>query len=462
MEKRHSWQMVDGVPQGPELRPHSATKVDLFERYFRRYVEIRSAVVRHPGSVFRMNVVDAFCGGGRYKDGRSGTGLRLVMAAQEVEQAFAKKWQERMSRRDKPPPRLEISVWLNDANQEHVECMREELRRGGVMVDGTRVRVTCMRWSDMLPELKAWARPTGRYAGKTLLILDQDGYKDVARAELSRVLDELPQAEILLTLSAGALLDRNLDDERIWKPGGAGDRMIHAELRQEIRDMRDTSRRVIAAKPGNTRVRQLATEVLKRFSLTGIVEQVEPHTWSCFTLQAPQGAPGMWIIHLVRNPSMRASRIARDAMLDVHSGLDGVGIHIAGTARNFWGFAGMTDTDFLHNDLFWHEYGPGQLAGLREQWSEDILRGYHELFDATDGVPVGALLMITENQSGLTEKERMKALAEMVVRHQGQIRVRAERERGKDWNDPSLTLRHEDRLVWSSTGRIAIQKVFGF
>ena len=146
-------------------------------------------------------------------------------------------------------------------------------------------------------------------------------------------------------------------------------------------------------------------------------------------------------------------------MLEVHSSLDGITCHAAGTPRNFWGYEGLRAEDDRRNvDMFRHEFTPATNEALRRQWGEDVLRDHFDLFDRTGGVSVKMLLDLTENMSGLTRKARRTALVELVRRQRGAIQVwSAVGRRSKDWQTGRLAMRDGDHLVWMSQFRVAIQ-----
>lgn len=456
MGTSHVWRMGPRGVERPEVLAHSQKKIELLKEYLKQYVEERAGPARNPGAVFRLAVVDAFCGGGVYEDGTDGSALTLLETARRLEKEFRQNWQPRTDKGKANPPRMEINVWLNDRRRENIECLRNELSRRHYVVDGTRLRVTNLAWSTMAPKLREWTQEGKNLAGKAIVLLDQEGFRDVSTAELNQVLEDLPQAEILLTLSAVALLNRRLDDASLWEPGKAGGKIIAPAVREQILQARSEVLREHEAEPV---LPEKAEEVLKRFALNSIVEQVQARAWSCFTLQPARGPQSMWIIHIVRNPKASASSFARDTMLEVHSSLDGITCHAAGTPRNFWGYEGLRAEDDRRNvDMFRHEFTPATNEALRRQWGEDVLRDHFDLFDRTGGVSVKMLLDLTENMSGLTRKARRTALVELVRRQRGAIQVwSAVGRRSKDWQTGRLAMRDGDHLVWMSQFRVAIQ-----
>ena len=68
----------------PDLEAHSATKLEVLQDYVVDYLKI--LVRRSMGQeVFKVTLVDAFAGGGRYSNGEDGSPIILLKAVKEAE-----------------------------------------------------------------------------------------------------------------------------------------------------------------------------------------------------------------------------------------------------------------------------------------------------------------------------------------------------------------------------------------
>ena len=136
------WGSTDGLPIA---YPHTETRQELLARYVQKYIEITAgAAAAKPAEVFKCTIIDAFAGGGLFRDEDTqrrieGTPLRILGAVEEAKRGVARIPRPRSWL---GPLELDIATHFNDANPAAVAYLKEVLRDKGYDVDGTNIRVT--------------------------------------------------------------------------------------------------------------------------------------------------------------------------------------------------------------------------------------------------------------------------------------------------------------------------------
>lgn len=391
----------------PPLQDHSAKKLELYERYLTESLRIQGKPALQPNGIFRFYVVDAFAGGGTYENGELGSGLRILQTVERMEAEILSEWKGDPSER----PRWNCRIWLNDASANNIHSLKKTLREHGHQVDDERLVVTCLPLHDLVPKLKPWAKPTPRHAGKTLVLLDQQGFKDVSLEDLSRILDDLPHSEIVLTVAAAALLERRWEDPKVWRPDGAGDRLIRPEIRRLIQLQKDERNEALRDPSLPEWQKHQLMEFLKREQLQLILQPLAVRAFSCFTIRHQVGGQYMWIIHMVRNPKDAVNVLARDTLLDCEWAMDGVLTHLAGSPLHYLGYKGLKegDPDPYSLDLF-----SDKQSETVHDVAQEILSEHRKLWRGPDGISVATLLALIQNRSALTSEMQRQAIAEAV------------------------------------------------
>ena len=391
----------------PPLQDHSAKKLELYERYLTESLRIQGKPALQPNGIFRFHVVDAFAGGGTYENGELGSGLRILKTVERMEAEILSEWKGDPSKR----PRWDCRIWLNDASPNNIQSLKKALHEHGHQVDGEQLVVTCMPLSDLVPKLKPWAKPTPRHAGKTLVLLDQQGFKDVSLKDLSRILDDLPHSEIVLTVAAAPLLERRWEDPKVWRPGGAGDRLIRPEIRRLIQLKKDERNEALLDPALPEWKKQQLMEILKREQLQLTLQPLAVRAFSCFTIRHQVGGQYMWIIHMVRNPKYAVNVLARDTLLHCEWAMNGVLTHLAGSLLHYLGYKGLEDGDPepYSLDLF-----SDKQSETVHDVAQEILSEHRNLWRDPDGISVATLLALIQNRSALTSEMQRQAIAEAV------------------------------------------------
>ena len=391
------WGRQDGLPVA---YPHTETKQELLARYVQKYIEITAgAAAAKPAEVFKCTIIDAFAGGGLFRDEDTqrrieGTPLRLLGAVEEAKQGVARIPRPRSGL---GPLELDIATHFNDANPAAVAYLKEVLRDKGYDVDGTNIRVTEGTFNARLDAMIGAVKAQQPRAGKCIFVLDQTGYSHVRPEHVRKIFNELRGSEVILTMAASRMLNplyglstRHALDTKIggWL------------LRRDVIDMmqRGESNEQTEA----VKLRGVMAELVRETGATG---------YSCFSL-LPHGGNYMWIMHLVR--TKRAS-FARDTMLDIQWKVERASLHIGGAPADYLGFQGLRRTDPEGSELFRFELAEAERAHLRDQYAESILKQWlsRENLSRVGGVRVHDILQETENRTALTREDRLRAISEL-------------------------------------------------
>ena len=172
-----------------DLQPHTEIKHRLLESYLEDWL------IKLAGSgVFRstktVTLVDAFCGGGVYRDGISekpGSPIRMIRAIEKGWQAV----KESQPYKDK----LNIAYRFVDSRQEHTDCLKQEIRKAGYghLLDQGVCQVVTSNFEDDFDTCLDWVQERG---GHSFFFLDPFGQADLHG--MAREVLNIKGSEVLL------------------------------------------------------------------------------------------------------------------------------------------------------------------------------------------------------------------------------------------------------------------------
>ena len=408
--ERFNWRQdpATGVWRLPQAGDQTVKKHDLYAEYLKEYLRIVGEGAWKSKRV-RMTVIDAFAGGGEYEAedaGRSlvpGSPLRLLRAAEEAKQALLE--------RD-PSYDVEVRFWFNDANRDNADHLQQVLAREGYTIDGKRIRVTTGPFADQVDAMIAAVREQQPRAGKALVIADQTGWKDATPEMLGRFMDALPGVELLVTLSAGMLLNpgRGLNwnlllSTRTW---------LHPEVIEQFK----TDLEQIRQEP-DPQVAKSSLALALRTVMSEMAVRTGATLFSAFTLVPERSNQYLWVLHMVRmrEGQERGKVRARDAMLDTQWSLDGVTRHLGGTPRHYLGYKALRRSDNIAtlDDL---PLAEAERLELRKRFGMEMVEALLSRMqeEHIGGMPVSNLLRETDNKTALTRDDRLRGLTESLKR----------------------------------------------
>lgn len=285
--ERFKWRQdpATGLWTLPKAGDQTVKKHDLYAEYLKEYLRIVGEGAWKSKRV-RVTVIDAFAGGGEYDAedaGQSlvpGSPLRLLRAAEEAEQALLE--------RD-PSYDVEVRFWFNDAERDNADHLRQVLGREGYTIDGKRIRVTTGRFADHVDAMIAAVREQQPRAGKALVIADQTGWKDATPEMLGRFMDALPGVELLVTLSAGMLLNpgRGLNWNLLLSTRTWLHPQVIQQFRADMQQIRQEPDHQVAKSSRAVALRQVMSEMAVRTGAT---------LFSAFTLVPERSNQYLWVV----------------------------------------------------------------------------------------------------------------------------------------------------------------------
>ena len=272
----------------PRIKAHSKAKLNVLRSYLRAYFDRLNVNPQREG--FKLDLIDGFAGGGTFLDEDtvlSGTPLVMLEEAAEAKRRLNEK---RIKRLD-----VDCKFYFVDKEKAHTDHLRKVLTEHGHDVDDKRIVIQNDRFENAFERILNSIRQRQPRSGRAIFLLDQTGYSQVKLALVSRIFDELPAAEVILTFAADALVnhlaatpqfarsvaplrltDSQIDDFIRYKNGDGGRALVQRTLRDHARNV------------------------------TGAMYDTP------FFIRPGQSRRALWFLHLSRHPT------ARDVMIQQH------------------------------------------------------------------------------------------------------------------------------------------------
>ena len=287
----------------PPLGEHSKAKHDVYREYLRRY--LRELTKGFGIGLFRLNIVDGFCGGGIYTSGRNpyyGSPIILLEVLHEM--------QVELQARQTKPILIDYHLHLVDSDPGALEVLTKVLHdRGYGGLIGDRVFLHGSPFEESLPAIMADV--TGR--GSTIFILDQYGYTAVPFDLLQRIFRTLRKPEVILTFAYDHLVTWMQDYDR---------------LRQVLSNMGITLPRAeFDAAVSTPSGRDFLIQRTLCRAFLSFADFYTP-----FFVMSRKSNMAFWLMHL----SMHAR--ARDVMTGLHWELQNHFAHFGGAGQHMLGF----------------------------------------------------------------------------------------------------------------------------
>ncbi|MCY4486161.1 MAG: three-Cys-motif partner protein TcmP [Deltaproteobacteria bacterium] len=184
----------------PRIEAHSKAKLKVLRRYLRAYFDTLN--VNPHREEFKLDLIDGFAGGGTFLDEDtvlSGTPLTML------EEATAAK--NRLNQTRFKPLHIDCKFYFVDKEQAHTDHLRKALVEHGYNVDNDRIVVRNGLFENELEGILNSIRQRQPRSGRAIFLLDQTGFSQVELALVSRIFNELPAAEVILTFAADALVN---------------------------------------------------------------------------------------------------------------------------------------------------------------------------------------------------------------------------------------------------------------
>ncbi len=417
MAKKH-YDWTDGPA---ELDEHSLTKHSVLVDYLKRYFGQRT--LNAPGrDVFRITLVDGFCGGGLYKLKKTGaealgSPLRMLQAVQEAEFLINQK-------RTKPIV-LDVQYVFVDADATailHLETVLKDHGYGAKI--GTSIHLIRNEFGLASDEvLQLIKRHTPR-TSKAIFFLDQYGYTDVPAPLIRKILYGAHGNEVVLTFHVSSFATYT-NDELASK--------IEQTLQIDLQSCLD-GRSIDSIKDNEADWRRFIQGALYQ----ALVTECGARFFTPFFIRGEGSGHGeYWLVHLSQHHR------AQDVMKQVHwkhhnhfmhyggPGLDMLAPHTMGFRQEFTG-------GFRFDDVAHHESSKALLEQLAARiYKFDKPKTFGEIFsDTCNGSPATAgmykevlAILVQEKETHVTsaDKRTVRKARYMsdtdVVQHSKQIRL---------------------------------------
>ena len=266
----------------PRIEAHSKAKLDVLRQYLHAYFN-RLNVNPHREE-FKLDLVDGFAGGGTFLDaGNTVSGTPLIMLEE------SKRASERLNQARSRPLRFDCKYYFVDKESAHVEHLRKVLDERGYQVDGETIVVRNERFEEAIDDIIDEIRRRQPRAGRSIFLLDQTGFSQVALELIARIFRELPAAEVILTFAADALVNHLAERPALItavSPLELTEPQIH-----ELVEQRDGD----------------GGKALVQRTLRGHIRDITGATYDTpFFVRPRQSRRALWFLHLSRHPTARA------------------------------------------------------------------------------------------------------------------------------------------------------------
>lgn len=196
--KRYDWE------NGVALEDHTRRKHKILREYFARYLAVRCVYPQQ--TKFRLAIIDAFSGGGRYMCGAAGSPLIFIEELRLAAESFnVKRKSDGMA-----PIDIECFLILNDAEPATIAILRNHVAPllAAIRAEVPQLHIQVVyheqNFESLFPDIKA-SLQQGRYQN-VLFNLDQYAHSDVNLATLRDISVAFNSAEIFYTFGISSLI----------------------------------------------------------------------------------------------------------------------------------------------------------------------------------------------------------------------------------------------------------------
>ena len=275
----------------PEAEGHTNTKLNLLRTYLRAYFDRLSQTRR---DVFKLTLVDGFAGGGNFiHEGNIISGSPLVMLEE------GKDADRRLNIDRNNTINFEIKYRFVEKVNQHYQCLKKALTDSGHVVDDDKISIQNREFEDAADEIIDEIKADQPKSGRSIFLVDQTGYSTVTLDVMRKILDRLPQSEIILTFAMDHLLNFLRDDGQIL-----------LKACKPIELTIDRINEIINVKNDD---KFSGKALAQRFMLQHFMRQLHPHAlYITPFILTPKSRRSLWFIHFSRHPT------ARNVMVEKH------------------------------------------------------------------------------------------------------------------------------------------------
>lgn len=389
----HHYDWRDGPAQ---IQQHSIAKHNILRAYLAAYFQ--TLVSSPTQEEFRLTLVDAFAGGGRYihADTRAvvkGSPSIFLEAVREAEYLVNK------DRRN--PVRFDIDYIFIDHDRhacEHLEKVLREEGHGGEI--GRRIRVKNAKFQDEAAAVLDFIKKKSPRNGRSIFSLDQYGYKDVPTGLIRTIFEQLPRAEVILTFAVDSFINF------------AGDGQLSRSLLERMELPQIFNGRSIEEIKASEKDWRLFIQSSLHQSL---IRLSGANYYTTFFVRNKLGHGDYWLIHLSQHHR------ARDVMTEVHWGNNNHFIHYGGAGLDMFhviGYDAAADSAFAGQSTLGFEFDDAARKASIATLSVQIPGRVHA---HDEGVSFSTLFASTCNGSPASAQIYRAAVGDLIER--GELHV---------------------------------------
>lgn len=187
----------------PILEPHTATKHEILQEYFRQYLLTRCKLPKRER--FRLIIVDGFCGGGLYRCGAFGSPLIFVSTLIDtLREINITRVAENIR-----PIEIECLLICNDSDQDAIDILKTQIAPCYAQSKeeeklSLKIEYMSKNFDRAYPELVE--RIKVARCQNVLFNLDQCGYSHITTNVIRDVMRRWDKAEVILTFMVSSML----------------------------------------------------------------------------------------------------------------------------------------------------------------------------------------------------------------------------------------------------------------
>ena len=306
----------------PPIEPHSRAKLEVLRSYLRAYFDRLN--VNPQREEFKLDLIDGFAGGGTFLDKTTIRETTVLSGTPLIMLEETEKARERLNRKRVKPLRIDCKFYFIDKETAHTDHLRKVLGERGHVVNDDRIIVRNGLFENEIEGILTSIRKRQPRAGRAIFLLDQTGFSQVELALVSRIFNELPAAEVILTFAADALVNHLAQTPQIAKataPLQLTDSKIHDLIQFRNGD-------------GG---RALVQRVLRDHTRTRTGATYD----TPFFIRPRKSRRALWFFHLSRHPT------AHDVMIQQHWNIHNTFEHYGPGDFSMLGWDGLQDPETL-------------------------------------------------------------------------------------------------------------------
>ena len=271
-------------------------KLEVFRRYLHDYYDTLNPYVGQ--ETFRFDLVDGFAGGGlSLYNGQEQPGSPLIMLDE------SSKAERRLNQQRTKRLRFDVKHHFVESDPAHAEYLRSVLQGRGYLQQHQIALYPACDVNDVLDRIIFDIKGRQPFSGRSIFFLDQCGYTDVDLKTVRHIGAHLANAEVILTVSIGAMLNFATRENIVPLLVSFGIRkdMVEAALRGA----------------DNSAFRALAQRALPRL----IMDSTGFKYFTSFFLMPAKSRRPLWFAHFSRSAK------AHDVMLSCHWNIRNSSVH---------------------------------------------------------------------------------------------------------------------------------------